>query len=56
MNDDVIILPTEEEKEQARAEFRELMKWSKSLFDKQTKEVLVGLNWALSEKIKFWFS
>ena len=83
MNDDVIILPTEEEKEQARAEFRELMKWSKSLSDKQidflcnggwynnairgyliascrnaklsdeqTKEVLVGLNWALSEKNK----
>ena len=35
MNDDVIILPTEEEMEQAKSEFRELMKWSKSLSDKQ---------------------
>ena len=83
MNDDIIILPSEEEKEQAKAEFRELMNWSKSLTakqidflcdggwynnairgylitacrnaeltDEQTKQVLVGLNWALSEKNK----
>lgn len=83
MNDDIIILPSEEEKEQAKKEFNELLNWSRTLdskqidflcnggyynnairgylitacrnakfTDEQTKELLIGLNWALSEKNK----
>lgn len=35
MNEEVIIMPTEEEREQAKQEFKELLKWSRTLDSKQ---------------------
>lgn len=83
MNEEIIMLPSEEEREQAKREFKELMHWSRTLSQaqidflcnsgyynntmrgyliaaaqnagftpEQTKELLCGLSWALSDKDK----
>lgn len=44
MEDERIVLPTAEEVEQARREFRELMQWANSLTDRQ-KEFLCNGGW-----------